>query len=247
MAISRSMSTKQPLPGAEAADAAAALVDLSGPVAAAKNRASRNLSIAKSKAETTVSDSQSRGVSTSSKDAPVPTKAAKNESRNVKTGKTAVAKKRSNPKRRGKKSPSSFRKNMIFDKQYTFPFKVYDILNYAEEEGYDDIVSFNDGGDQFVIHNCKEFQETILPMFFGHSKLRSFERQCSYWGFNRVSGTHLSPEGVTWSHPKILRDRRDLVKKLKRSESKTEYKITVARQMARLRGKEKIKKRHLLK
>lgn len=56
----------------------------------------------------------------------------------------------------------------------TFPYKVYDMLNFAETSGNTDICSWLPSGDSFVIHDRKLFTEFILPRFFLHKKWRSF-------------------------------------------------------------------------
>ena len=56
----------------------------------------------------------------------------------------------------------------------TFPYKVYDMLEFAETSGNADICSWLPSGDSFVIHDRKLFTEFILPRFFLHKKWRSF-------------------------------------------------------------------------
>ena len=56
----------------------------------------------------------------------------------------------------------------------TFPYKVYDMLEFAESSGNTDICSWLPTGDSFVIHDRKLFTEFILPRFFLHKKWRSF-------------------------------------------------------------------------
>lgn len=56
----------------------------------------------------------------------------------------------------------------------TFPYKVYDMLEFAETSGNTDICSWLPSGDSFVIHDRKLFTEFILPRFFLHKKWRSF-------------------------------------------------------------------------
>jgi hypothetical protein len=56
----------------------------------------------------------------------------------------------------------------------TFPYKVYDMLEWSETSGNKDICSWLPSGDSFVIHDRKLFTEFILPRFFLHKKWRSF-------------------------------------------------------------------------
>ena len=56
----------------------------------------------------------------------------------------------------------------------TFPYKLYDMLEFAETSGNTDICSWLPSGDSFVIHDRKLFTELFLPRFFLHKKWRSF-------------------------------------------------------------------------
>jgi hypothetical protein len=202
MAILRSSPKHQQLT-ATAAEASTFIdidMDFSGPVAAAKNRASRNISIAQSKADM--------------------------KSQAPQKDKT-VLKKRANPNRNSKKSAAKAKKitnkgEKVYTKNYTFPFRLYDILNAAEKDGFKRIISFNEDGDEFVIHDHHSFATLILPLYFGHSNMRSFDRQCSYWGFKRTGfmAKNSDSGGVTWSHPLMQRGHKDLLQDFQRREMK---------------------------
>ena len=56
----------------------------------------------------------------------------------------------------------------------TFPYKVYDMLEFAEASGNNNICSWSQSGNSFVIHNRDLFIEFILPRFFLHKNWRSF-------------------------------------------------------------------------
>lgn len=56
----------------------------------------------------------------------------------------------------------------------TFPYKVYDMLEFAETSGNSDICAWLPSGESFVIHDRKLFTEFLLPRFFLHKKWRSF-------------------------------------------------------------------------
>ncbi|KAL3905556.1 MAG: hypothetical protein SGILL_009630, partial [Bacillariaceae sp.] len=189
-------------------------VDLSGPVAAAKNRASRNLSIAQSKVEMKTSLSPKKPTSPKAKEA-----------------KTVVVEQRVTPTKRASKkpvppSPVNFDTRLTHSKFYTFPFRLYDILEEAEQDGNEHIISFNENGDQVVIRDRQQFAEKILPKWFGHSNIRSFDRQCSYWGFKRVLLV-VPSKTITWSHPCLLRGQRDLVQELQRVEGKQQVPLSI--------------------
>ncbi|KAG7349268.1 HSF-type DNA-binding protein [Nitzschia inconspicua] len=201
-----------------------------GPVAAAKNRTAKNRTIAKSKEDTPPIVRTSDVVV-----APPPMKIIK--------GKTCLTKKKKIfPKQAVHKgrveakvsflSASSKREakpfvlptgNRIYSKSYTFPYKLYDLLIDSETNGYDDIISFTEEGDEFAIHNHMQFASELLPQYFGHDKLRSFDRQMSYWGFKRSNQVQNSETGgVMWRHDFFKKGQRSLLMHLKRAVEKSD-------------------------
>lgn len=57
-----------------------------------------------------------------------------------------------------------------------FPGKLHDLLTYAEQNGLDYIISWVHDGKAFMVHNQYQLLH-ILPIFFGQTKFRSFQRQ----------------------------------------------------------------------
>jgi hypothetical protein len=57
-----------------------------------------------------------------------------------------------------------------------FPGKLHDLLTHAERNGLDYIISWVHDGKAFMVHNQYQLLE-ILPIFFGQTKFRSFQRQ----------------------------------------------------------------------
>jgi hypothetical protein len=57
----------------------------------------------------------------------------------------------------------------------TFPFKLYRMLEEAETDGRQAIVSFNEKGRCFIIHKPKEFVDEIMPKYFTTSRMSSFQ------------------------------------------------------------------------
>jgi hypothetical protein len=57
-----------------------------------------------------------------------------------------------------------------------FPGKLHDMLTYAELHGLDYIVSWVCDGTAFMVHDQAKLVQ-ILPVFFGQTKFRSFQRQ----------------------------------------------------------------------
>jgi hypothetical protein len=98
-------------------------------------------------------------------------------------------------------------------KHESFPVKLHRLLLQVETENKDDIISFNFDGTVFVIHQPDAFEEEIIPRFFKHSKLSSFKRQLSMYGFTRVPQ---GPDEGGFSHPSFRKDRPDLCKDMDR-------------------------------
>jgi hypothetical protein len=70
-----------------------------------------------------------------------------------------------------------------------FPFKLRDMLNTAEREGFSHIVSWELNGQAFKVHRPVEFVSDVMPNFFRQTKLKSFQRQ-----------VRVSPAFTTVSH-----------------------------------------------
>ena len=58
-----------------------------------------------------------------------------------------------------------------------FPWKLYEILNQAEDRNYSDIISWLPCGTAFRVHNQSAFVEKIMPTCFNQTKFDSFHRQ----------------------------------------------------------------------
>ena len=103
----------------------------------------------------------------------------------------------------------------------TFPYKVYDMLEFAETSGNTDICSWLPSGDSFVIHDRKLFTEFILPRFFLHKKWRSFTRQLNIWCFKRDFSVTVAD---AYCHQYFKRGDMAGLSRVERSESKNLFK-----------------------
>jgi hypothetical protein len=72
---------------------------------------------------------------------------------------------------------------------FQFPWKLHDMLDTAAEEGFDDIVSWDDGGRAFKVHKTQKFVDSIMGRWFKQSKYKSFQVSKIGYGtqFGRVS------------------------------------------------------------
>jgi hypothetical protein len=57
----------------------------------------------------------------------------------------------------------------------TFPFKLFRMLEEAENDGNEGIVSFNPQGRCFLIHKPKQFVDEIMPKYFTTGRMSSFQ------------------------------------------------------------------------
>ncbi|KAG7373613.1 HSF-type DNA-binding protein [Nitzschia inconspicua] len=98
-----------------------------------------------------------------------------------------------------------------------FPWKLHKLLEHAEKEGYQDIISWEPDGKSFRVHKPIQFCESILGKFFRQSKYESFTRQLYIYGFSKVEGKGPSTGG--FRHPQFLRDNRNLTLTLGRNQA----------------------------
>ena len=84
-----------------------------------------------------------------------------------------------------------------------FPEKLYHMLELANAQGfgtYSNAVSWLPNGRAFTVCDEKVFMESIVPLFFKSTKMRSFARQLNLWGFKRSSDG-----SCTYCHERFVR------------------------------------------
>jgi HSF-type DNA-binding len=87
-----------------------------------------------------------------------------------------------------------------------FPGKLYDMLDSAEENGFESVVSWIRDGRAFMVHDPEKLVD-VLPMFFGQTKYRSFRRQLNMWHFHRILE---GPDRGAFTHPCFVRGNKQL-------------------------------------
>lgn len=65
----------------------------------------------------------------------------------------------------------------------SFPIKLHAILSDPDLKS---IVSWDDHGRSFRVIKSSEFESDVLPRFFDHKSMASFQRQLNGWNFCRV-------------------------------------------------------------
>jgi hypothetical protein len=90
------------------------------------------------------------------------------------TDKTTIEQTESNATKRLKRTPS-------------FPTTLHEMLDNAEDYGYDHIISWMPDGKSFKIHDDTDDKlGSILSRYYKATKARSFARQLQIYGFDRV-------------------------------------------------------------
>ena len=92
----------------------------------------------------------------------------------------------------------------------TFPHKLHRLL---ADDTISDIVSWLPHGKSWIIHKQQEFEDEVLPRYFGDTKMSTFVRQVTGWGFRRI--TFRGPDYKSYYHVMFKRND-DVYKQMKR-------------------------------
>jgi hypothetical protein len=99
------------------------------------------------------------------------------------------------------------------EQEHIFPWKLHNMLDNAEQESFQHIVSWVKDGAAFKVHNADEFLEKIMPNYFDQTKYESFRRQLNLYGFVRVNRG--DDRGII-SHPCFSKGDRSLCQNITR-------------------------------
>lgn len=95
----------------------------------------------------------------------------------------------------------------------SFPKKLYDLVFNGDRR----IVRWEEHGRAFRIVDSEKFSNEILPMYFRHSKLTSFQRQLNLYGFRRI--TKGDDQG-SYYHAKFQRGKPNALSEIRRLQGK---------------------------
>jgi hypothetical protein len=118
---------------------------------------------------------------------------------------------------------------MNFGKGTLFPEKLHCMLEYAEDQGLHDVLSWTGNGLAFIVHEPDMLTMAILPIFFGATKYRSFVRQLSNWSFHRytcnsacnnTTANKSNSSATIFEHPYFIRGEKSLCENLTRESFK---------------------------
>jgi hypothetical protein len=104
------------------------------------------------------------------------------------------------------------------NRPHSFPWKLHEMLEDAEKNNFQDVVSWELDGTAFKVHKHDDFLQRIMPIYFDQTKYESFRRQLNLYGFSRVSR---GPHRGIYLHKCFLRDDRPLCENIARHKSKS--------------------------
>lgn len=91
----------------------------------------------------------------------------------------------------------------------------------VEDENCNDLISWNENGQSFIIHNQTQFAKELLPLYFKHSNMASFIRQLNMYGFRKVANIDQGAlrsdrEGIEFFHNFFIRGQECMLEFIKR-------------------------------
>ena len=88
--------------------------------------------------------------------------------------------------------------------------KLFTIINSNESSN---AICWNSDGMSFTVVNKDLFTHFVLPKHFKHRNMNSFVRQLNMYDFHKCKR---STQDISFAHPYFIRDREDLLVKIKR-------------------------------
>jgi len=99
-----------------------------------------------------------------------------------------------------------------------FPMQLHDMLQHAESRGYGHVVSWQPHGRAFHVHDSGRFVAEVMPLFFRQTRMSSFQRQLSLYGFLRL--TRKGTDHGAYYHELFLRGMPHLCHRMQRTRIK---------------------------
>lgn len=116
------------------------------------------------------------------------------------------------------------RKSAGAAKQHQLPMfltKTYHMIEKCDQE----IATWSENGDNFVVKNVEKFASSVLPQYFKHSNFSSFARQLNFYGFRKLKAEPIltadydarTANYVRFYHEKFQKDKPELLVHIKRA------------------------------
>ena len=97
----------------------------------------------------------------------------------------------------------------------TVPAFLAKLWKMVDDPDTDNLITWGDTGDSFVIMHQAAFLENILPNYYKHSNLASFVRNLYMYGFNKSVNTSEKDPELEYSHPYFRRGQGFLLQDIK--------------------------------
>jgi HSF-type DNA-binding len=75
----------------------------------------------------------------------------------------------------------------LSDDSQRFPEKLFRLLDRADLEGFNHVISWQPHGRSFIVHQREAFKELLPLLMPGMTLWKSFQRQLHLWGFTRFT------------------------------------------------------------
>jgi hypothetical protein len=96
----------------------------------------------------------------------------------------------------------------------TFPERLHELLT---EKKVQEIICWMPHGRCFKVKNSKDFETLVMPVYFTHTKITSFQRQLNLYGFKRITK---GPDRGSYYHELFLRGMPKLCTRMRRQKVK---------------------------
>jgi len=102
-----------------------------------------------------------------------------------------------------------------------FPYRLHRLLDDAETNGFQHVISWSPSGHSFHITSKATFEAEVMPKYWSSSKYKSFQRNLNMWGFQRLRAK--GPEHGNIASPFFIRGSPSLCMNMTRIKNKGLY------------------------